>query len=203
MSEKISKFISYFFHPINYPVVGSLIYFLLVPKYMYKPQEYLILTVIFIATYIIPVAILLVMKNFGMIQSLHLKGIEERKFPTVLLIAISIIMGNWLLKSSVVDLLSLLFYGYALAMVFVYIGLYRDIKISLHTLANSGLLGFVICFSLHFQLNVIAVISALIVISGLVGSSRLQLKSHSVKEVLLGYVVGLGSQFIVYAIYNM
>lgn len=203
MSIKFSKFISYFFHPINYPVVGALIYFLFVPKYIYKPQEYLILSVIFVATYIIPIGILLVMKNFGMIQSLHLRDLDERKFPTVLLIAISIIMGNWLFKSSVVDVLSLLFYGYALAMIVVYFALYAGYRISLHTLANSGLLGFVFCFSFHFQLNVIVILSVLIVISGLVGSSRLHLKSHTLKEVALGYIIGLGSQFIVFAIYNM
>jgi membrane-associated phospholipid phosphatase len=203
MSEKFSKFISYFFHPINYPVVGTLIYFLFVPKYIYKPQEYLILTVIFIATYIIPVMILLVLKNYGMIESLHLRSINERKFPAILLVSIALVMGNWLIKSSTVDLLALLFYGYGLAMLFVYIALYFNYKISFHTLATSGLLGFVLCFSLHFQVNIVIILCILFITSGLIGSSRLRLKSHTLSEVILGYIIGICTQFIVYAIYNI
>lgn len=143
------------------------------------------------------------MKQFGMIQSLHLKNLDERKFPTILLTSISIIMGNWLLESSVVDLLSLLFYGYALAMIVVYIALYLKVKISLHALATSGLLGFVLCFSLFYQINIVIILGLLFLISGLVGSARLRLKSHTLKEVVFGYIIGLSSQFIVYGIYNM
>ena len=114
MTIKFSKFISYFFHPINFPIIGTLLFFLFIPKFIFKPQEYTILIVIFIGTYIFPLLLLALLKRFGMINSYHMITIEERKFPTLLFISISFIIGNWLYKSSIVNLLALFFIGYGL-----------------------------------------------------------------------------------------
>ena len=144
---KFFKFISYFFHPINFPILGSILYFLLLPEYIFKPQEHLIIAVIFVGTYVFPIFLLILLKRFGMIESYHMKNIEERKFPTLLFISISYILGNWLYKSTVVDVLSLFYFGYGLVLIFAYIFLHFKIKISLHTAAIGGLIGFLIYFS--------------------------------------------------------
>ncbi len=203
MTKNISKFISYFFHPINFPIIGALMYFLFLPKFIFKPQEYTILIVIFIGTYIFPIFLLVLLKRFGMIRSFQMDTHEERKFPSLLFISISYIIGNWLFKSSIVDLLSLLFFGYALGLVFSYILLYFKQKISLHTAAIGGLVGFLICFSFHYKLNIVIIFSILFILSGLIGSSRLKLKAHNISEVSLGYLIGVITQFIVYFIYNI
>jgi len=110
---RFSKFISYFFHPINFPTVGAnLCFFFLFPKFIFKPQEYLILAVIFIGTYIFPILLLWLLKRFEMINSYHMVTIEERKFPLLLFISISFIIGHWLYKSTIVDILALFFFGY-------------------------------------------------------------------------------------------
>lgn len=198
---KFNKFISFFFHPINFSIIGAVVYFLFVPKFIYKPQEHLILAVVFIGSYVFPVVLLMLLKRFGMINSYHMESIEERKFPTLLFISISYIIGNWLFKSNVVDLLALIYYGYGLALIFSYILLYFQIKISLHTAAISGLIGFLIYFSYFYKINLIIILAVLFALSGIIGSSRLKLKAHNLKEVGLGYVIGLSSQFIVYMIY--
>jgi len=203
MTTKFSKFISYFFHPINFPIIGALLYFLFIPKFIFKPQEYTILIVIFIGTYIFPIFLLVLLKRFGMIQSFQMDTLEERKFPSLLFISISYIIGNWLLKSSIVDLLSLLFFGYGLGLFFSYILLYFKLKISLHTAAIGGLMGFLIYFSYHYKLNIVIIFSILFILSGLIGTSRLRLKAHKISEVSLGYLIGIISQFIVYFIYSM
>lgn len=198
---KFNKFISFFFHPINFSIIGAFIYFLFVPKFIFKPQEHLILGVVFLGSYVFPIFLLVLLKRFGMIKSYHMDSVEERKFPTLLFISISYIIGNWLLKSNVVDLLSLIYYGYGLALIFSYILLFFQIKISLHTTAISGLLGFLIYFSYFYKINLIILLAVLFALSGIIGSSRLKLKAHNLKEVSLGYVVGLGSQIIVFAFY--
>jgi membrane-associated phospholipid phosphatase len=129
--------------------------------------------------------------------------LEERKFPSLLFISISYIIGNWLLKSSIVDLLSLLFFGYGLGLFFSYILLYFKLKISLHTAAIGGLMGFLIYFSYHYKLNIVIIFSILFILSGLIGTSRLKLKAHKISEVSLGYLIGIISQFIVYFFYSM
>jgi hypothetical protein len=200
---KLSKFISYFFHPINFPILGALLYFLFLPKYIFKPQEYTILIVVFIGSYIFPVLFLYAMKRFGMINSYHMVSIEERKFPTLLFIAISYIVGNWLYKASIVDLLALLFFGYGIGLIFSYIFLYFKIKISLHTSAISGLIGFLIYFSYHYKINILIILAVLFILSGLISSARLNLKAHKLNEVLLGFLVGVSTQFMAYCIYIM
>tara|TARA_R110001583_G_scaffold71272_1_gene201060 strand:+ start:2649 stop:3257 length:609 start_codon:yes stop_codon:yes gene_type:complete len=198
---RFSKFISIFFHPINFPIIGALLYFLFIPKYIYKPQEYLFLGVIFILTYIFPLVLLLLLKRFKMINSYQMKTIEERKYPTLLFTSISFILWNWLVKSTRVDLLSLLFLGYAIAFIISYLFLFFKVKISLHTGAIGGLIGFLIYFSYTFQINLIVLISLFFILSGLIASSRLRLQAHTQSEVFLGFIIGLGSQFLAYFLY--
>jgi len=198
---KISKFISYFFHPINFPIIGALLYFLFVPRHIFKLQEYTILSVIFIGTYLFPIIFLYTIKRFGMIKSYHMTSIEERKFPTLLFIALSYIVGNWLYKLTIVDLLTLLFFGYGLSLIVSYILLFLKIKISLHSSAIAGLIGFLICFSYHYKLNLLIIISIFFILAGLISTARLRLKAHKFSEVFWGFTLGLISQFLAYTIY--
>ena len=200
---KFAKFISYLFHPITFPIVGAFIYFLLVPNFIFKQQEYQFLIVIFIGTYIFPIALLALMKSFKMISSYNIDSIDERKFPILLFISIAYIIANWLHSSGIVDILSLLFYGYTIGLVFAYILLYFKFKISLHTSAIAGLIGFLICFSHFYNQNVLFILIAMVLLAGLIGSSRLKLKAHSMKEVFLGFVLGVLTQFIAYYSYIM
>lgn len=200
---KFSKFISYFFHPINFPIIGTILFFLFIPKFIFKPQEYIIIAVIFIGTYVFPILLLWLLKRFEMIKSYHMVTIEERKFPLLLFISIAFIIGHWLYKSGIVDVLSLYFFGYGLSLIFITMLLYLKIKISLHTLAISGLIGFVIYFSYFYKINLIAIIAALFILAGLVGTARLKLRAHRLNEVILGVIIGLAGQFLAYYIYMM
>jgi membrane-associated phospholipid phosphatase len=198
---KFSKFISYFLHPINFPIIGTILYFLLIPQHVFIEQEHLIIKIILLFNYAFPLLLLFLLKRFKMIDSYHMVTIDERKFPTLLFVSVSFILGNWLYKSNVVDLLALLYFGYGLALLFSYLLLYNNLKISLHTAAAGGLISFFIYFSYSYQLNMIVIISILFIISGLIATSRLKLKAHNSKEVYLGFMVGLFSQVIAYSIY--
>jgi membrane-associated phospholipid phosphatase len=198
---KFSKFISYFFHPINFPIIGSILYFLLIPEYIFKPLEHLFLTVIVLGTYIFPLFLLILLKHFDMINSYQMVTIEERKFPTLLFTSISFFLGFWLYNSTVVDILSLFFVGYGLALICSYLLLYFKLKISLHGAAIGGLIGFLIYFSYHYKINLIIILSIFFLISGLIASSRLRLHAHNPYKIFLGYFLGMLTQFIVYFMY--
>jgi len=200
---KFSKFISYFFHPINFPILGSILYFLLIPEHIYKQQEHIFITVILIGTYIFPLFLVLLFKRFGMIDSLHMETIEERKFPTIMFIAISLILGNWLFQSNLVNLLSLFYFGYALFLLCSYLFLKFNIKLSLHLAAIGGLIGFLIYFSTYYQINLIIILVTLFALSGIIAYSRLRLQAHKPNEIILGYVLSIISQFLVYFVYYM
>lgn len=203
MTHKISKYISYFFHPINFSILGAIMYFLFIPKYIFKAQEHTILIVIFLGTYIFPLILLYLLKKFGLIQSYYMNSIEERKFPTLLFISLTYIIGNWLFKSSIVDILALFYFGYGLGLIVTYILLHLKIKLSLHALAVSGLAGFLICFSYSYKINLLLVLIVLFILSGLISTSRLILKAHKLKEIVIGYSVGILTQIIVFVLYYM
>lgn len=198
---KFPKFISYFFHPINFPIIGTILYFLLLPEYIFKAQEHLILIVTIVGTYVFPLFILVLLKQFEMIKSYHMETIEERKFPTVLFIGISLILGNWLLKTNVVNVLSLFYFGFTLALTCSYLALHLKLKISLHTGAVGGLIGFLICFSYHYKINVVLFLSLFFLISGLIAYSRIRLQAHKVNEIVIGFILGIFSQIIMYTAY--
>jgi len=198
---KISQIISYFFHPINFSIVGAFLYFLFVPKYIYKPQEYLVLIIIFIITYLSPLLLLFLLKKYGIIKSYQMITVEERKFPVLLFISISIFIGYWIFKTSIADLLSMFYFGYALSLVLIYSFLYLKRKVSIHTVAVGGLIGFLFYFSYYYKINLLFLLIVFSILSGIIGSARLHLKAHTLSEVIYGFIIGLISQLIVFGIF--
>ena len=198
---KFAKFISYFFHPINFSIIGAMLYFLFIPKYIYKPLEHTILIVLFLGTYLFPILLIFLMRRFGLIHGYHMATIEERKFPTLLFISISLFMGYWLYKTTVVNLLALFYFGYGVCLIASYILLYLNQKISLHTAAIGGLIGFLIYYSYQFEINLIVLFIILFVLSGIIASARLKLNAHILSEVFWGFFLGILSQLIVYGFY--
>ena len=61
------KFISTVLHPIVMPTIGIILYFILTPVNLNRHQQYTILGVVFVATYIIPIILLVFLKSIGYI----------------------------------------------------------------------------------------------------------------------------------------
>ena len=73
----------------------------------------------------------------------------------------------------------------------------------MHTIAIGGLTAFVICLSHYYALNLLLLIAVIIALGGFIVSARLYLRTHSVREVTIGYFVGVLTQFLVYVVYSM
>jgi hypothetical protein len=196
------KFVSLIFHPILFSFIGTFLYLFLSPKHFIKKQEYIILIVIFVSTYIFPIFLLLFLKKMNLIKDYYLKTIEERKFPILFFIVLSFLIGKMLLKIQIVDLLAFSFYGVALALFITYLLFGLNIKSSLHTLGIGGIVGLVIVMSFEYQLNFNFLISVLFVLSGLIAVSRIKLKAHLNKEVYIGFLIGIMAQLISFQMYQ-
>ena len=195
------KFISYIFHPLLFSFIGSFLYIFLTPKHISKKQEYIVLFVVFISTYVLPVFLLLVLKKLKLIKNFHLETIKERKYPVIFFIILSIMVGNMLLKTQIVDLLAFSFFGIAFALSITYLFFIFKTKTSLHMLGIGGIIGFVIIMSYEYQLNFNLLIACLFILSGLIALSRLKLKAHIPKEIYIGFIVGILTQWIGYQLY--
>lgn len=198
-----NKVISYVIHPIVIPIIGTIIYFIILPKHTPRQTELLVISSIFFGTYVIPLFFLLTLKSSKVIESLHLENTQERKFPIMFFISISILISTLLKRLPNIMELSLFFYGMTLALVIVYLLLYIKFKASLHMIGIGGLIGFFVFFSYEFQINLLLFIAFLFLIAGVIASSRLKLKAHSLKEIYWGVLIGIVSEFAVYIFYSI
>ena len=69
-------------------------------------------------------------------------------------------------------------------------------KISTHTAAIGGVMGAVIAFAEVFSFNPVWWICLVLIMGGIVGTSRLILKLHTLSEVLAGFFLGIICSFV-------
>lgn len=63
-------------------------------------------------------------------------------------------------------------------------------KISIHAAGIAALLTLCVQLSIIFKMQLLGPIAILVLVCGVVGTARLVLKSHSLSEILVGYVLG-------------
>jgi membrane-associated phospholipid phosphatase len=146
---------------------------------------------------------LLLLKRKKTIESLHLKTIEERKFPILFFIILNLLLGIRLLEFKLINLLAITFIATAISLVIVFVLLYSKLKTSLHTLAIGGLVGFVIIVSIHFKIRLLLLISSMFLLFGVVSYSRIKLKAHTQVEIFLGFIIALIVQLVTYYVWNI
>ena len=186
--------ISYIFNPLFVPVAGTLMYFIITPKYSpLKLQSGNILP-IFILTVIIPIVCFLILKNLGAVRSASLTTVKERIYPVLiqgiilLMIILKVIANNYTIE------LHYYFLGLFSASLAILLLLLLGFKCSLHLAGMGSLLMFLIALSIHFESNVTIAISIVTLFTGVVATSMLYLRTHRPSEVLIGLFIGLISQ---------
>ncbi len=198
----IHRIISSLLHPILFPLIGSIFYLFTVPRYISSRYKLLVLAVIFIGTYLLPILLLVLLKNFKMIHSFHLSSVEERKFPMLILSFLGILIGRMLFKITIVNDLAIFIISGSFALLLVYGFLWLGIKVSIHTLGIGGLIGFVIKLSTAYHQNFLFVIAMLFVLFGIIAHARLKLRAHTFSEVILGVLIGISTQLLIPLIYQ-
>ena len=69
-------------------------------------------------------------------------------------------------------------------------------KISTHTAAIGGVTGGLLAFSLIFNFNPVWWLCLVITLAGMVGTSRMILRQHTLSQVVAGFFVGTTTAFI-------
>jgi hypothetical protein len=195
--KKILPFFSYLFHPIFISVYATIFYFLVVTdRYFIYEAIYLYLIQVLLVTVFIPMACFYLLIMLGKIDSMMVTQVSQRKIPLVLHM---VLLGTLITKGITRDIMPELYFFFlgsiissALALILVYFGK----KASLHMLAMASLTVFCICASIHFHVRPVIFLSLLLFSNGLVASSRLEMKAHSAKELILGYLIGLFPQLL-------
>lgn len=198
MIKKILPFASYLFHPIFISLYASFFYFATTHNFYVPSEIFMYLIQISIITILIPITLFFLLLSLGKIDSIMVENLSQRKIP--LLINISLLM-LLIYKSVTISNLPELYFFFLGGIISTFIALaaiYMQTKVSLHMIGITSLTSFVYAISINTQTNLLYTIAFFVVCIGWVASSRLTLKAHTIKELLLGFIAGLIPQIILW-----
>ncbi|WP_373057700.1 hypothetical protein [Zunongwangia sp. H14] len=191
------KSASYIFHPLWMPFAGSLLYFILTPRFFPIELIKAKLLAIAIITLFIPVVFYFLLKNLGKANSPFLPDVKERRWPLLFYVFLTLMVLHQILNVYNYPALYFYFVGILFSGLTCLILAFLHFKISLHLVGLSGFTMFLIALGAHFHLNLIYSIAFLVTALGLTASSRLFYKAHTPIELILGLFIGLIPQIIV------
>ena len=192
----IFKSISYIFHPILIPFLGVYAHFLLAPKQFDTTLNYGVLLLIFLLTIVLPILLFYTLKKSKIIDSIHLKTTRERIVPLILNTIIVILIIQFIIPIISYIELYYFFTGILLSTIACLFLAFLKFKASIHMIAISGLLMYLIATGVHFNIDITLIVALLIVITGAVATSRLYMKAHTFSELIVGFFIGLIPQLI-------
>lgn len=196
------KFGSQIFHPLWMPLAGTLVYFLISPRFFPLPIVKAKLLAIAILTVFIPVIFAFLIKNLGLISSIHLRKVKERRLPLLFFSLLLLTILNFIVESYRYPELYYFFSGILYSSLLALLSSIFRLKVSLHMMGAAGFTTFLIALSVLYGTNLTYIIGFLIFILGWIASSRLLLKAHNEKELLLGFVFGVIPQLLLLFIPN-
>ncbi|WP_318542568.1 hypothetical protein [Marixanthotalea marina] len=132
----------------------------------------------------------------GKANSIHLESTKERIVPLGVYCFVLIMVLERVITSDQIPELYYFFLGILIASLSCLIMALLKVKASIHMIAVCGLFMFLIVLSIHFSININGLLALMSIITGAVATSRLHLKAHNYKELLLGLFIGAIPQLI-------
>ena len=188
----LSRAISYALHPLTVPTIAALL-LLFGPTVMANlPVEarWFIAAVVLLNTLILPAFSLAVLKLFGGLSDLRLSEPRQRLIP-ILIVLLSYVSCLMMLSDVMMAFLIRRFLFAAMGCVVLTLIVTPFWKISLHMTAAGGLLGMMIVMNYTGLAQFRTTLIVLTVLTGALGSARLQLGSHSLAQVGAGAAAGV------------
>ena len=187
---------AYIFHPLLIPLIGVRLYFGLTPRFI-EPQIINAKTyAIIIITILIPLISYFLLKNLGLVKSINLKEVQERKFPLMIQTLLVLVIIKMVFSSYQSPEMYYFFIGVLFTTISALVLVLFNFKVSLHQMGVAGVTMFLIALSVHFNKNYLLEIGIFFLINGWVASSRLDTKSHTILELLTGFFIGLIPQIV-------
>jgi hypothetical protein len=197
--RKILPFFSYLFHPIFIPVQATLFYlFYTIDLFETKKEMYYVLFQIIIITILIPILFYLLLRATGKVASIMIADVSQRKIPLIIQCFLIIFLLRQNITLAQYPELHFFFLAGLLSTVMALLLLFATIKASLHMMTISGLTCFVIGLTLALEQKNTYPIALLFLANGFVASSRLAMKAHTPKELIIGALLGSIPQLILW-----
>jgi membrane-associated phospholipid phosphatase len=195
--KSISHVISTVFQPLLMPTYGIMLLF--VYTYfgvIYRHQFWQIVSPVILFSFAIPVILIYILFRIGVVSDLSLKIRRQRIYPyliTLLSYTVMIIfyyrmhMPRWFMMIMVASVVIMVI---AILITLLW-------KISAHMFGIGGLIGGAMAVSYFVERsNPYYMFMGLFIIAGLVGTSRLILKRHTLPQVIAGFMLGFLVSFV-------
>lgn len=189
--KKILPIFSFVFHPLFISVYAALFYFFVTRDFFQRYEIVLILFQITILTVFLPLSMYYLLKSLGLAKSsimLHEK--KERRLPLAFQAMFYLVLIQHSFSTVVVPELYYFFLGALLSTIITLILIVLHFKASIHMIAMTGMTLFIAAISMHYGIQFVSLIAFSIIMAGFVASSRLHMQAHSMKEIVVGVIVG-------------
>ncbi len=193
MIKILSKILSYLFHPLLMTTWFTLLLLYTNPFSFAGLSSGIVIAVIFINTFMFPAISILLMRKLGFIEDLEMPDHKQRIIPLVA----SIIFYVWAYlatrKINFPYMMGVFMMG-VLVSLFASFVINVFYKVSLHMVGVSGALTAIMLLVFVSPSDLSYYFLAMILLTGAVASARLYLGAHTMKEVYVGFLVGMFGQ---------
>ena len=196
--KKILPIFSYIFHPIFISIYGALFYFLITRSFFYDSQIYVTLIQVVILTLLLPLSIYFLFRSLGVVTSFTEATLKERQMPIAVQGILLLVLLKFSISKEITTELYFFLLGGLFSSILALMSVILKFKASLHMIGISALTAFVYGLSSYYQLPFVNLFAFCIVCMGLVASSRLYMKAHTYPELLVGTVIGLAPQLVLF-----
>lgn len=205
------KIISFVFHPLLFPTYGTLLFLWANPSIEIPEAEegeivrtpvHLAMS-IFVNTFFMPAVAILMMKALGFIKSLEMEDKQDRIIPFIA----SMIFYIWAFMAvkdhfSYMPKLYTIFILGTLVSVMISFFITLFYKLSIHMVGAAGLLTGTMLMMMNSEKSLTTVLLGVVVLNGLIATARLYLKAHTVKELYVGFMIGILGQMMAMMIFS-
>ncbi len=192
----MAKVLSAIFSPFHLPVVGLLILFLFsYLSFLPLGVKIYILLLVYTFTILLPTAMIRLYRRYQGWSRIEL-GVKERRMIPYVISIMCYFTCYYLLGLNHAShfIGSIVMASLMIQVVCAIINLWW--KISTHSAAIGGVTGALVAFAAIFNFNPIWWICLLLLLAGMVGTSRIILKQHTLEQVVAGYLVGIVCAFL-------
>jgi len=202
MNRTFAKLISILFHPMLMPLLGIIFIFYSGSYISFLPGNVkrIIILVIGANTLALPLMMMPLFMQFGVVKSLAMESNRERLLPLAFTLIPYILSVYFLAKLPIPVVIPVFMLGASLVIASCLIISYWW-KISIHMIGIGGLVGFIIAFSIRMSTDVLPYLLLSILIASLLASARLKAKSHNPIQVYSGFGLGFLIMLIVVLIF--
>jgi hypothetical protein len=188
--KKILPFFSYLFHPLFISVYATLFYFILFHDFYIIQEIYLFFIQIVIITVLIPISLFYLLLSFEKIDNIMAEKLSQRKIPLLINCILLFILTQKSITAEKIPELHYFFVGALFSSILAFLLLLLKKKASLHMIGIVALTFFIIGVSQRIEISLLVTIATFIVLIGIVGSSRLVMKAHTLTELTIGFFCG-------------